>query len=181
MFDAGDRPYAENLASTVEAARRAHADGLWIEAELGFIGGKPDAPLRAHADGVRTDPAEALAFVTDTGVDALAVAVGSSHAMTERTASIDDRLVAELAAALPVPLVLHGSSGVPADALRRGIKAGLRKINIGTALNVALTTAVRRGLADSSVVDPRSYLGDGREAMSAVVAELLATVTGGPS
>ena len=98
--------------------RSAHAARLWVEAELGYVGGKPDAPQSAHAAGVRTDPDEAAAYVAATGVDALAVAVGSSHAMTTRTAQLDIDLVAALAAQLPVPLVLHGSSGVAPAELR---------------------------------------------------------------
>src|SRR5207253_9480520 len=104
---------AENSRRTREATEWAHAVGLWVEAELGYVGGKADSPMSAHSPGIRTDLGEALAFVADTGVDALAVAVGSSHAMTSRSARLDHELIAELAAGLPVPLVLHGSSGVP--------------------------------------------------------------------
>ena len=72
-------PYDDNLERTARAVRQGHAAGLWVEAELGYVGGKPDAPQSAHADGVRTDPDEAADFVQRTGVDALAVAVGSSR------------------------------------------------------------------------------------------------------
>src|SRR4051794_4107775 len=96
MYDAGGLPYEANLERTDHAVRRAHAAGLWLEAELGFVGGKPDAPQSAHADGVRTDPEEAAEFVRRTRVDALAVAVGSSHAMTETTARLDHDLIAKL-------------------------------------------------------------------------------------
>jgi fructose-bisphosphate aldolase, class II len=178
MFDAGNQPYADNLTHTAEAARWAHAHGLWLEAELGYVGGKPDAPASAHAAGVRTDPAEAREFVHDTGVDALAVAVGSSHAMTTRTAALDHALIAELAATLPVPLVLHGSSGVPDDELTRAVTAGMRKINIGTALNVAYTHGVRHFLDhDPKTVDPRKYLTDARTEMARVVKHLLHTIS----
>lgn len=177
MFDAGDAAYPDNLARTAEAVRWAHANGLWLEAELGYVGGKPDAPVSAHAAGVRTDPAEARQFVRDTGVDALAVAVGSSHAMTTRTARLDLRLIGELAAAVPVPLVLHGSSGVPDDELARAVDAGIRKINVGTALNVAYTGRVRQALdRDTAVVDPRKYLAGARTAMAAEVSRLLRTI-----
>jgi fructose-bisphosphate aldolase class II len=174
MFDAGALPYGENVARTRRAAERAHAAGLWLEAELGYVGGKPDAPASAHAAGVRTDPDEAAEYVAETGVDALAVAVGSSHAMTARTARIDVELVAALRAAVPVPLVLHGSSGVPDDELRAAVAAGIAKVNVGTALNLAFTAAVRASLAaDAELVDPRKYLAPGRAAMSATVRDLL--------
>src|SRR6185437_10376780 len=102
----------------------------------------------AHTFGARTDPVEARGFVAATGVDALAVAVGSSHAMTTRTARLDHDLIARLRAAVPVPLVLHGSTGVPDDELRRAVAGGMVKINIGTALNLAFTGAVRDAFAD---------------------------------
>ncbi len=171
MYDGSKHEYADNVARTAEAVAWAHERGLWAEAELGEVGGKDGA----HAPGARTDPEEAKAFVAATGVDALAVAVGSSHAMTERTALLDHALIAELSAALPVPLVLHGSSGVPDDELRRAVRGGMAKINIGTALNVAFTDAVRQALPGH--VDPRRYLTPARAAMTVVVAHLLKVVT----
>jgi fructose-bisphosphate aldolase class II len=174
MYDAGALPYDENVESTRAATDLAHAAGLWIEAELGYVGGKASAPQSAHAPGVRTDPDEAAAFVQATGVDALAVAVGSSHAMTTRTARLDVALIARLRDRLTVPLVLHGSSGVPEDELRGAVAAGIAKVNVGTALNISLTGAVRTRLADDpTLVDPREYLGLGRAAMTRTVRELL--------
>ena len=174
MYDAGALPHSENLARTREVTEAGHAAGLWVEAELGYVGGKADAPRSAHAPGVRTDPAEAAEFVAATGVDALAVAVGSSHAMTEQSARLDHDLIAAIAARVPVPLVLHGSSGVPDDELRRAIGAGIRKVNVGTALNVAMTTALRASLdADADVTDPRRYLEGARSAMRDAVLRIL--------
>ncbi|MFD7568613.1 ketose-bisphosphate aldolase [Streptomyces tendae] len=179
MFDAGAQPYAENLAATRAAAQWAHGAGLWLEAELGYVGGKPDAPASAHAAGVRTDPEEAARYVADTGVDALAVAVGSSHAMTERSASLDHALIGRLREAVPVPLVLHGSSGVGDDELRRAVRAGIVKINVGTALNIAFTGSVRETLAARpDLTDPRPYVARGREAMAETVRVLLGVVGG---
>jgi len=179
MFDAGALPYDRNIALTAEATAWAHNAGLWVEAELGYVGGKPDQPASAHAAGVRTDPDEAAAYVAATGVDALAVAVGSSHAMTTRSARLDTRLVERLRQAVPVPLVLHGSSGVPDEELRRAVAAGIVKVNVGTALNIAMTGAVRTVLdADSDLVDPRRYLGPAREAITATVRAVLDVVAG---
>ena len=170
MFDASREPFAENVARTRDVARRAHLAGLWVEAELGEVGGKGGA----HAPGARTDPDEAVLFVAETGVDALAVAVGSQHAMTGRDAVLDLELLARLHAAVPVPLVLHGSSGVPDDALAHAVDRGVVKVNVGTALNVALTAEVRRQLAaDPDVTDPRRYLAGARDAVAAEVARLL--------
>ncbi|MFI1725232.1 ketose-bisphosphate aldolase [Streptomyces sp. NPDC020489] len=175
MYDASRLPYAQNLAATRAAADWAHSQGLWMEAELGEVGGKGgQPPLDAHAPGARTDPAEARAFVADSGVDALAVAVGSTHAMTTRTATLDQDLLRRLSGALDVPLVLHGSSGVPDDQLAAAVAGGITKVNIGTALNVAMTGAIREFLtAHPEAVDGRTYLGVGREAMARAVERIL--------
>lgn len=167
MVDASKLPYTANVEFTRAATAWAHDHGLWVEAELGEVGGKDGV----HAPGARTDPLEASQFVEATGVDALAVAVGSSHAMTARTAVLDIDLIRRLRAALACPLVLHGSSGVPDAALIAAVEAGIVKVNIGTALNIAFTTAVREQLeANVDVVDPRRYLGPARDAMAEVVA-----------
>lgn len=169
MVDAAHLEYEANVAATAELAAAGHRTSLWIEAELGAIGGKDGA----HAPGVRTDPDEAASFVARTGVDGLAVAVGSSHAMTTATAELDLDLVERLAERLPVPLVLHGSSGVPVSTLRAAVAGGIRKINVGTALNVGYTDQVRQFLAaDGSVTDPRKYLGRARDGVRDVVTRL---------
>ncbi|MEU9265691.1 class II fructose-bisphosphate aldolase [Streptomyces sp. NPDC048251] len=172
MYDASRLPYEENLAATRAAVELAHARGLWIEAELGEIGGKG-----AHAPGARTDPVEARAFVTDSGVDALAVAIGSVHAMTTRTAVLDHGLLDRLRTALDVPLVLHGSSGVPDRELTAAVTGGIAKVNIGTALNQAMTGAIREHLdAHPDAVDARTYLSAGREAMARTVERIVTGV-----
>ncbi|GAA2592035.1 class II fructose-bisphosphate aldolase family protein [Dactylosporangium fulvum] len=173
MYDASKLSYVDNVRATADAVRRGHAQGLWVESELGEVGGKDGA----HAPGARTDPGEASAYVAETGVDALAVAVGSSHAMTTRDAQLDHDLVRALAAAVDVPLVLHGSSGVGDDELRKAVTNGLVKINIGTALNVAFTNAIRREIQIQSSVDPRKYLQPARAEMAAAVTQALRVVT----
>jgi len=173
MFDASRLPYDENVRATAAAATWAHDRGLWVEAELGEVGGKDGA----HAPGVRTDPVEAAHYVQQTGVDGLAVAVGSSHAMTARTARLDHELIAALRDAVPVPLVLHGSSGVADDELGRAVSRGIVKVNVGTILNVAFTGAVRAHLeGDPRVVDPRRYLTPARDDVAAVAARIIAAL-----
>lgn len=175
MYDAARLPYAENLAATRAAVHWAHAQGLWIEAELGQIGGKSGAPAPdPHAPGARTDPAEARAFVAGTGLDALAVAIGSVHAMTTRSATLDHALLARLSAALSLPLVLHGSSGISDAGLAAAVAGGIAKVNVGTALNAAMTAAIRARLAARpETVDARDYLAAGREAMAREVARII--------
>lgn len=170
MYDGSRLDDATNRRTTRAVVDRCHAAGVSVEAELGEIGGKDGV----HAPHVRTDPGAAAAFVADTGVDALAVAVGSSHAMTSRTAELDLDLVARVHRTVPVPLVLHGSSGVPDDALVAAVRAGMRKVNIATHLNTVFTGAVRQYLtAHADVVDTRKYVGVGREASAAEAARLL--------
>ena len=141
-----------------------------MEAELGEIGGKDGV----HAPGARTQPGEAASFVAATCVDALAVAVGSSHAMLTRDAVLDLELIKAIHAEVPVPLVLHGSSGVPDETISAAIAAGLTKINIATQLNKVFTSAVRAYLAgDDIVTDPRRYLSAGRTAIASEVSRLL--------
>jgi len=176
MFDASRLPYAANVQATADVAGWCHARGIWVEAELGEIGGKDGV----HSPLARTDPDEAAQYVAATGVDALAVAVGSSHAMATRDAVLDLSLIARLHAAVSVPLVLHGSSGVPDAVLTAAVSAGMTKINIATQLNKVFTAAVRRYLsAEPAVVDPRRYGSAGRDAVAPEVARLLGVIGAG--
>jgi len=169
MFDASRLPYDENVTATREVAAWGRQHGLWIEAELGEVGGKDGV----HSATARTDPDEAAGYTTATGVDGLAVAIGTSHAMTDKTAALDLDLLARLADRVPVPLVLHGSSGVPDDLLQRAVTAGLTKINIGTALNIAFTGRARDVLdADPALVDPRRYLSAARDGVADAVEQI---------
>ncbi|MGX1305186.1 fructose/tagatose bisphosphate aldolase [Streptomyces albogriseolus] len=129
--------------------------------------------------GVRTDPAQARDFIAATGVDALAVAVGSSHAMTTRDAVLDFPLIAALRDAVGVPLVLHGSSGVADAELARAVATGMTKVNVSTHLNKQFTAAARTYLeSHPSAVDPRKYLGPARDAVAEAVTRLLRVLHG---
>lgn len=170
MFDGSTMDYEENVEATLRVVDYAHANGVAVEAELGEIGGKDGA----HAPGVRTDPDEARRFVGETGVDSLAVAVGSSHAMAERTASLDLDLIGRLRHSVHVPLVLHGSSGVPDETIVQAIRSGITKVNVSTHLNRYFTDAVRLQLAEHpEVVDSRRYVREARAAVRREAARLL--------
>ncbi|MEW1952088.1 class II fructose-bisphosphate aldolase [Terrabacter sp. NPDC080008] len=169
MFDGSKLSDDENRAVTRKVVELCRAAGVSVEAELGEVGGKDGV----HAPGVRTDPDDAARFVADTGVDALAVAVGSSHAMTDRTAQLDTELIAALRAAVPVPLVLHGSSGVPDEGLVAAVRAGMVKVNIATHLNQVFTRAMTERLESSPTVDTRKYLGAARDAVTDEAARLM--------
>ena len=170
MFDGSKLSYADNVAASARMAALCKSYGATLEVEIGEVGGKDGV----HAPGVRTNPLEAKAFAEATGADLVAVAVGSSHAMTTRDATLDFDLIAEIARRVSVPLVLHGSSGVSDPDLQKAVKAGMSKINIATHLNNVFTHEVRGALnANPKLVDPRKYIAPGRDAVATEVARLL--------
>ena len=177
MYDAS----AERLRDE----RRAHAPRSRRAARQRVSGSRPSSARSAaraapHAPGVRTDPQQAAEFVA-ADRSRRARGRGRQHPRDDHpTAQLDQDLVRRIADAVPVPLVLHGSSGVPADQLRAAVAHGMRKINVGTALNVGFTGAVREALAaDPDLTDPRRYLGSARDAVADVVATTLRDVLGG--
>ena len=170
MFDGSKLSYSDNVAASARMAALCKSYGATLEVEIGEVGGKDGV----HAPGVRTNPLEAKAFAEATGADLVAVAVGSSHAMTTRDATLDFDLIAEIARTVSVPLVLHGSSGVSDPDLQKAVKAGMSKINIATHLNNVFTHEVRQELnANPKLVDPRKYIAPGRDAVATEVARLL--------
>ncbi|MFN8540611.1 MAG: class II fructose-bisphosphate aldolase [Thermomicrobiales bacterium] len=170
MFDASALPFDENAQATAEIAALARSRGAGLEAELGVVGGK-DASM---SSGGLTDPEAAAQYVALTGADALGVAVGSAHKMLARTARLDLGLVTRLRAMVPVPLVLHGASGVPDDALIAAVRSGIAKVNYATQVNQAFTGAIREALLhDPAAVDPRPYLRAARDAATGIVHDRL--------
>lgn len=173
MFDGDAFPYEENVAITRRLSEIAHAAGVCLEAEIGEVP-KPDgAPFDPTAINL-TDPDEAAAFVAATGVDLLAIALGSVHGLKDKSIALDLERLQAIRQRVSVPLVLHGSSGVNNEDIAQGIQLGLAKINIATQLNKAFTSGVRQVLAaDSELVDPRKYLQAGRTAQLEAVRERL--------
>jgi fructose-bisphosphate aldolase class II len=173
MFDGDELPFAQNVATTKRLCEIAHSAGVCMEAEIGEVP-KPDGAAFNPADIDLTTPDDAEVFVNATGIDTLAIALGSVHGLKDKSISLDlDRLKA-IRARVDTPLVLHGSSGVNNDDIAQGIKLGLAKINIATQLSKAFTSAVRDALAtDGELVDPRKYLGPGRDAQIEAVRERL--------
>jgi fructose-bisphosphate aldolase class II len=170
MFDGSKLSYADNVAASARMAALCKSYGANLEVEIGEVGGKDGV----HAPGVRTNPLEAKAFAEATGADLLAVAVGSSHAMTTRDATLDFALIQEIAKTVSVPLVLHGSSGVSDSDLQKAVNAGMSKINIATHLNNVFTHEIRQALeSNPKLVDPRKYIAPGRDVVAAEVARLL--------
>ncbi len=169
MFDGSHLPYEENVASTRRLAAQAHEAGAGFEAELGEVG---RVGALGGEDNELTDPDQAADFVARTAIDSLAVSLGSTHAMLTKEAELDLVRLDQIRALVAVPLVLHGSSGVTDTCVLDGIRRGLCKVNVATQLNQAFTRAVGAYLSDHpSVVDPRAYLGAGRQAMRDQVRE----------
>ena len=170
MYDGSKLPDAQNRETTAEITAFAHEHGVSVEAELGEVGGKNGV----HDPSARTNPEDAAKFVADTGVDLLAVAVGSSHAMATREAVLDNQLIAAIHELVPVPLVLHGSSGVPDEGMVAAIQAGMTKINVSTHLNVVFTQGVRQILDENpKIVDPRKYVGPATHSVQEEVERLM--------
>ena len=172
MIDASQYPLEENIRLTNKVIEVAHAVGVTVEAELGKIGGTEDDITVAEKDATFTDPAEAKAFVEATNVDYLAVAVGTAHGVYQGEPKLDFERIKALREAIDIPLVLHGSSGVPYDALRKAVSLGVCKINIDTDIRISFANAVKdvvKGNPDE--YDPRKLLGPAREAMKEVIKE----------
>jgi fructose-bisphosphate aldolase class II len=171
MYDGGDLPFEDNVATTSRLAEIARSAGVCLEAEIGEVP-KPDGAVYDPAGIDLTMPEDARTFVNRTGVDLLAIALGSVHGLKDKAVSLDLERLGAIRAAVDVPLVLHGSSGVTDDHIAQGIKGGLAKVNVATQMNKAFTDAARAVLAaDTALVDPRKYLGPAREAQMAAVRE----------
>ncbi|MET7686976.1 class II fructose-bisphosphate aldolase [Streptomyces sp. NPDC005483] len=144
MVDGSHLPFAENIALTKEAVRRARSHGAWVEAELGALPGDEDVSTDAVAQAAAmTDPQQAAAFVSATGVDALAVAVGNVHGFTKHPVCLNLERLTAIHEAVPVPLVLHGASGLPVEELHGALARGVAKVNVNAELRRAYLEATR--------------------------------------
>lgn len=174
MLDASTKSFAENIRLTKEVVQYTHDRGGWVEAELGAILGKEGLTSLAGGrtpEALMTDPQQAAQFVEATGVDALAVSVGTIHgAFTGQEYIRFELLEAVQEAVSLTPLVVHGASGIADEHLQRAAKMQVCKINVDTELRIAFDTALRAVLAEHrDMVDPREVLGAAREAVAAVV------------
>lgn len=172
MIDGSKLPLPENIALTKKVVEVARAVGVTVEAELGRIGGTEDDIVVEEREAHFTDPGEAALFVRETGVDALAVAVGTAHGTYREKPQLDFTRIAKIKDITGIPLVLHGSSGVPAEDIRRAVGLGVRKVNIDTDIRQAFTDAMRRVLDENPrEIDPRRVLGPARAAAQEVIRE----------
>ncbi|MGI6451449.1 MAG: class II fructose-1,6-bisphosphate aldolase [Desulfitobacteriia bacterium] len=172
MIDGSKLSLDENIALTKKVIEVARPLGISVEGELGKIGGTEDDISVSEKDAFFTDPAEAERFCRETGVDALAVAIGTAHGQYKGIPKLDFERLQAIAQRVSTPLVLHGSSGVPDDAIRQAVKLGVAKVNIDTNIREAFTEAARQVFtANPKEIDPRKVLGPAREAAIEIIRE----------
>lgn len=177
MVDGSHYAYDQNVALTRKVVEMAHAVGATVEGEIGKIGGVEENIVVAEAEATMTEPDEAARFVADTGIDAVAVAIGNAHGLYKGEPKLDIKRLGVIyervkAVAPECFLVLHGGSGTPDHMIRDAIAAGVSKINIGTELKLAFVSGVKSLLAKKpGVDDPRHLVGPAREAVKAVTKE----------
>lgn len=171
MFDGDRLSFEENISITKRLCGVAHSIGICMEAEVGEVP-KPDGKAYDESAIALTEPDEAVQFATSTSIDTLAVALGSVHGLKTKNISLDLDRLKLIRQRVSTPLVLHGSSGVSDNDIKRGISMGLCKVNVATQLSQAFTGAIRDVLnKDGGLVDPRKYLVAGRNAQVEVVRE----------
>lgn len=166
MIDASAKGFKENIDLTKKVVEVAHSVGVSVEAELGTIAGTEDGHTVAEKNVMYTDPDKAREFVEKTGVDALAVAVGTAHGVYQGKAELDFERLAKIKKSLKIPLVLHGASGLEDKDLIKAVKYGINKINFNTDFHQAFSKTVKEILADDpEIYDIHNYFGPGREAV----------------
>lgn len=172
MIDASHYPFAQNIEKVREVVRLCHRYDVSVEAELGRLGGQEDDLIVEESESFFTDPAKAQEYVSRTGIDSLAVAIGSAHGLYQGEPKLDFDRLAQIREQVDIPLVLHGASGIPEAMLRRSIALGICKVNVATELKIAFSGAVKAFFSEHpGASDPREYMEPGKQAMKQVVAE----------
>lgn len=171
MIDGSHGNFEENIEVSRAVANACHPSGIPVEAELGKVGGKED-DLEAGEGNPYTDPDEAARFVELTKVDSLAVAIGTAHGVYKGIPKLDVERLSEIRQAVSIPLVLHGTSGVPDETVQECIRRGICKVNYATDLRIAFTKGVRSVFDnDPDTIDPKKYNAAGREQVKQYVME----------
>ena len=170
MIDASALPYEENIDITKRVVRMAHVKKVCVEAELGKLGGIEDDIKVDAENAMFTDPKQAVDFVERTGIDTLAIAIGTAHGLYKGEPLLDYNRLKEIRSLVELPLVLHGASGVPFDSIRYAISLGISKVNIATELKIPFADAIKKVFAQNpDESDPRKYMGAGRAAAQEMV------------
>jgi len=169
MYDGTPHSLERNILVTKQVCDLAHAKQISVEGEIGQMGGNEEGVFTAEGAGTMTDPAEALEYVQRTGVDSLAIAVGNSHGMLSQSAQLDMDRIAAIREKVRLPLVLHGASGVPDDAVREAIVRGVCKFNVATQLNVGFLLGFTQALhKQPTLSNPRAALEEARNTVKEV-------------
>lgn len=172
MIDGSHKPLEENISITKEVVEYAHKYDCTVEAELGILGGQEDNLDVSLKDAKYTKPNQASEFVERTGVDSLAIAIGTAHGLYKEEPKLRFDILEKVKELVDVPLVLHGASGVPSEQVKKAISLGICKVNIATELKIPFADAVKKHFNNNPEVnDPRKYLTPGVEAMKEVVRE----------
>lgn len=172
MIDGSQLPFEENINLTKKVICAAKVVGVPVEAELGKIGGTEDDIVVSEREAFFTDPLEAQEFVMTTGVQSLAIAIGTAHGRYKGIPKLNFALLKQIRSLVEVPLVLHGSSGVPDEAIKKAISFGVCKVNIDTNIREAFVDAARKLIENNPAeIDPRKLLGPAREAATELIRE----------
>ena len=170
MIDTAHLPYDENVAMVRKVVEMAHANGIAVEGELGRIGGTEDDLSTDEREATFTVPSEALDFVSRTGLDMLAIAIGTAHGEYKGEPKLDFERLTAIRNVVDVPLILHGASGVPDWQIKESLSRGIAKINIATELKIPMAKAIQDTFAAKPTEnDPRKYMGNAKKAVTEVV------------
>lgn len=172
MVDGSHGTFEDNIAISKEVVEQAHRYGATVEAELGKLVGQEDDLIVEAADAAYTDPDTVQEFVERTGIDSLAVAIGTGHGVYEKVPNLDFDRLEKIKNLVDIPLVLHGASGISKEDVQKCISLGCAKVNISTELKIPFSDALRNFLvANPTETDTRKYMNPAKEAMKAVVKE----------
>ncbi|EKO3805008.1 TPA: tagatose bisphosphate family class II aldolase [Vibrio harveyi] len=170
MIDGSHYAFDQNIEIVRSVVQYCNRFDASVEAELGRLGGQEDDLIVDRADALMTDPASAAEFVRRTGIDSLAVAIGTAHGLYKAEPKLDFNRLDKIRGVVDIPLVLHGASGVPDEMVRRCIDLGVCKVNVATELKIAFSNAVKQHFAHHpDANDPRKYITPGKAAMKQVV------------
>lgn len=171
MIDASSHPLSENITITKEVVDYAHARNVSVEAEVGHIGGTEDNITNSSTNATLDD---CKTLYSNTNIDSLAPALGSVHGIYKGEPNLDFETMLQISKSLPIPLVLHGGTGIPDEKIAKAISCGISKININTDLQVVWSNAVRKFLNENEkAYDPRKVIGSGEEAIKRRIAEIV--------
>lgn len=170
MIDASHEEFANNIETVKSVVEYAHKFDATVEAELGRLGGQEDDLVVDEKDAMYTNPEQAKEFVEKTGIDSLAIAIGTAHGLYKGEAKLDFERLKEIRAVVDVPLVLHGASDVPDELVKKAISLGICKVNVATDLKIPFSNEVKKYFIENPEAnDPRKYMTPGKEAMREIV------------